>query len=349
VSAETFDGIKFLDLPRPAYSREYYKTVCFAKPAVREYSPAVFAWTAREYAPDVMYVSHYRYANPSFWTNLFGCACSDCQREAAELGYDFPRMKEAMTTLPGRIRRLGAGTFRHWATVRPTVTDFLMTLGGGAGGVLAWFAFRAAVAGGSMKRLHDAVHTATDDRCAFVSDTHSATLAMLVGHNWGDFIDGANDAIMPLSWLAIHYVATVAAWAKQLCLWVDGLDEQTAIRFVLRLFAWDDVGLPTGRIDDLRIAADGGARPYMYGRPDTRQGWEIFYEMMNPGVTRNLAIHEYTRLAAVSHGSIPAYPVIQGREWPRELCEELIEEIGTLGFPGHVFRFTDVFVDKNRF
>ncbi|MCD6308583.1 MAG: hypothetical protein J7M24_06260, partial [Candidatus Latescibacteria bacterium] len=306
----------------------------FTKPAVRNYSPAAFAWIAQEYAPDVMYVSHYRYANHSFWTNLFGCACLDCQHEAAELGYDSPRMKEALTRLPGRISRLGAGTFRRWLTIRPTMTDFFMMLGGDMSGMIEWFAFRAAVVSRSMKRLHDAVHPETNDHCAFVSDTHSATLAMLVGHNWEDFIDGANDAITPLSWLAIHYVATVASWAKQLCTLVDGLDETTSIRFVLRLFAWDDVGLPTGRIDDLRIAADGGSRPYMFGRPDTRRGWEVFYEMMNPVVTRKIMTHEYTRLAALSHRSIPAYPVVQGREWPRELCGELIGEIGTLGFPG---------------
>ena len=84
---ETFDGVKFIDLPPVKYGLASYIefTTCFEKPEVKAWEPAIFSYAAKMYDVDSMYVTHYRYATPSFWTNLFGCACSHCQQAAEDI------------------------------------------------------------------------------------------------------------------------------------------------------------------------------------------------------------------------------------------------------------------------
>lgn len=215
ICAETFEGVKFLDLPRIRYSREWAGTACFSRPIVKEFEPEVFAYGAKTYGPDSLYVSHYRYINPSLWHNLFGCACPSCEEEAAKLGYNFPAMKRAMTGLRRRLEHLDRRTVEQAAKSRLTFGDFL-TLLGDNDGVMEWVVFRAKLVGNQFKRINAAARTATNGRCGFITDTHNPTLSLYVGHNFADFLEGASDAFHPLSWCDSQHVSAVAAWAYQL-------------------------------------------------------------------------------------------------------------------------------------
>lgn len=347
IMAETFEGENFLDLERPGYSKDFYKTVCFTKPEVQDWGPAIVEYTAKNYDCDAMYVSHFRYSNPSFWTNMLGCACSHCRAEAARIGADMDGMKRSVLGLLDTVRNADVKTLEHAADVRMTFTDFMSFLGA-EDGVMDWLLFRSGMVSAQMKSCHDTVHSATNNRCYFVSDTHNATLAQYVGHNWEDFIAGANEIVMPLSWCESQYVCTLAAWAYQLCEWVDGLREPTALRLVQSILGWDDVGLSTGGIDDFNIAKSGG-KLFNYNSPDTQASWGPFYDYLTPDRTLKLMRHEFARLKFKTSGRIPAYPVIQGREWPKEVCEELVSYAEELDFPGYFYRFTDVYVDKSNY
>ncbi|MCE5250968.1 twin-arginine translocation signal domain-containing protein [bacterium] len=341
IISETFDGVKFLDLPPIKYSLESMKTSCFAKPAVREYEPAVFSYGARTYGADSMYVSHYRYASPSFWTNLFGCACSSCREEADRMGYDFEAMKNSMMKLRRSLERLDRKTLEQAARFRMTFTDFLVLLGGD-NGVIDWLVFRSKVVGSELRRIHDAVHTATAGQCRFMTDTFNATQALFVGHNWADFFDGASDALQPLSWCATQHISAVASWANQLCEWVPGLEESTALKLVTTFFGYDGLGLPDKKIADLRIGED-------MSKHDTYSNEKgSFYGYFNPDLTIRLMTHEWTRMTAINRGRLPAHPVIKGFEWPEPVCRELMARALDLGLNGYVFQRTDVLIDKSR-
>ncbi len=337
ICAETFDGVKFLDLPRIRYSREWAGTACFSRPIVKEFEPEVFAYGANTYGPDSLYVSHYRYINPSLWHNLFGCACPSCEDEAGKLGYDFTAMKRAMANLKRRLERLDRKTVEHAAKSRLTLADFLVLLGDGDG-VMDWIVFRARLVGNQFKRISAAARIATNGRCGFITDTHNPTLAIYVGHNYADFFDGASDALHPLSWCDSQHVSAVASWADQLCAWVPGLDESTALKAVTRFFGWDEIGLPEDRIHKvLALDAPGGSF-----NPDA------FYRFFNPELTVRLLTHEWARLAAINRGRLPVHPVIKGDVWPEKVCRELMERCDDLGFTGYVFQRTDTLIDKNR-
>jgi len=341
IISETFDGVAFLDLPRVKYSLESMKTSCFAKPKVKAFEPAVFSYAAKRYDVDSMYVSHYRYTNPSFWTNLFGCACSYCQEEAANMGYDFPRMRDSMMNLRRSLETLDKKTLEHAAKFRLTFTDFL-TLVGEDDGVMDWFLFRAKVVGNQLKRIHDAVHTATNHLSGFITDTHNPTMSILVGHNWADLIGGASDALHPLSWCGSQHISAVASWANQLCEWVDGLDESTALKLVTSFFGWDELGLPDKKIADLRIG-ETEAQHGSFSNPEN-----AFNSYFNPDLTIRLMTHEWTRMTAINRGRIPAHPVIKGDAWPEKVGRELMERADDLELTGYILQRTHAFIDREK-
>lgn len=335
VMSETFDGVKFADLPPLPYCLSQGElTTCFEKPRVKEYEKALFGFASRTYPVDSMYVSHTRYATPSFWTNLFGCACSYCRETAYSMGYDFAKMRASMLNLRRRLETVDRKTLEQAAKFRLTFGDFLTFLGDD-NGVLDWLYFRAKVVGNALKRIHDSVHTSTGDRCGFVTDTHNITMSLLVGHNYEDLIGGASDALHPLTWCDYQHISVIAAWAHQVCEWAPGLAESTALKLVTAFFGWDEIGLPKNTIADLRI----GKTPEAHGLySDAAKG---FYAYFNPDLTVKLMTHEWTRLAAVNRGRIPAHPVIKGYEWPEKVCRELMERSLALGLDGYVFQRTE--------
>ncbi|MFA6472931.1 MAG: hypothetical protein WCU00_12920, partial [Candidatus Latescibacterota bacterium] len=130
VMAETFEGVKFCDLPQIPYCLSQGElTTCFEKPRVKEYEKALFGYAAGKYPVDSMYVSHTRYATPSFWTNLFGCGCSYCREAAGNSGYDFEKMRASMTNLRRKLEKLDRKTLENAAKFRLTLGDFLTLLG----------------------------------------------------------------------------------------------------------------------------------------------------------------------------------------------------------------------------
>ena len=337
IMSETFDGIKFLDLPRVRYSLENMRTACFAKPIVKEFEPEVFAYGAKTYEPDAMYVSHYRYTNPSYWLDLFGCACPYCQDEATHMGYNFESMRQAMMKLRKNLISLDKKTLEHVAKSNMIFSDFLTMLGDDDG-VIDWLVFRAKVVGNQLKRIRNAVHTATGDRAKFISDTHNETCTLYVGHNHADFLDGASDAFHPLSWCAYQHVSAVSSWANQLCEWVTGLDEPTALKVVTRFFGWENIGLPEDRIHHILGMKN----------PDDPFSPDDFYAMFNKECTARLMTHEWTKLAALNRGRLPIHPVIKGDVWPEKLGRELMDRAMDIGLTGYVFQRTDSFIDRKK-
>lgn len=342
VMSETFEGIKFADLPPIKYCISQGElTTCFQKPAVREYETALFGFASKNYEVDKMYVSHTRYATPSFWTNLFGCACSSCREEAYRLGYDFEKMKNSMQALKKSLENLNRKTIENAAKAPMTFADFL-SFTGENNGVADWLYCRAKIVGNALKNINDTVHLSTNERCGFVTDTHNAAMSLLIGHNFEDFINGASDNFHPLSWCDYQHVSVVAAWANQLCEWAPGLEEKTALKVAASFFGWQDIGLPSEKISDLRIAAS--PKEYgIWGDPEKN-----FYSYFNPDLTIKLMIREWTKLAAINRGRIPAHPVIKGFEWPEKVCRELMERTIDIGLNGYVFQRTENLIDKNK-
>jgi len=337
VCAETFEGIPFSELPPTPYSLcQKLITVCFNKPAVAEWDLEAYTFGARNYDVDGIYVTHFRYANPSFFANLFGCACGDCRDLAADLGYDFPAMKKAGMRLVANLKKLDREKVRLAAKTGFTFTDFIQLLGEDAA-VIDWLRFRAKAVGMRLRGIRNAIHQASADRADFVSDTHNPTLSLYVGHNYDDLMTGASDGLLPLAWLDYQHVSAVAAWANLLVTWVPGLDEETAITAVLGFFGWDDLPIPRKRIEDLHIGVD----------PQVHSDVE-FYRYFNRGGTLAMWTHEMERLAAMNTRGMPSFPIIKGHQWTEKISRELMDRCMGMGHTGYVLQRTALFLDKEK-
>jgi len=336
VCAETFEGVPFSELPPVKYSLcQKLITVCFNKPAVANWDVAAYTYGARNYDVDGCYVTHFRYANPSFFTNLFGCACEDCQQLAADMGYDFAAMKKASQNLRANLKKLDRGKIVLAAKTGYTFTDFLQLLADDSA-VLDWLYFRAGAVGMRLRNIHDSIHIATADRACFVSDTHNPTQSLYVGHDYADLMNGASDGLLPLAWLDYQHVSAVAAWANLLVGWVDGLDEESALTAVLKFFGWDDLPIPRKRIADLHIGAD----------PTVHSDVE-FYSHFNKEGTLALWTREMERLAMMNTAGMPSFPIIKGHQWTEDLSRELMDRCMDIGHTGYFLQRTEFFIDKS--
>lgn len=336
-----FEGRRLCDVPQTPYSVfEYNPPVCMARPDVRAWLDAVYGLGAGNYDVEGVYVSHFRYDNPSQWNNLFGCACPYCELEAYRKGYDFERMEGAMRLVREKLTQLTKAQVEATAKCRLTFGDFLMLLSD-AQEVWDWLQFRASVVGDALRIAHDAVHRASKDRAIFVTDTHMPTMALYVGHNWMELQKGITDRFHPLAWLDSQHLACVASWANLLCTWVEGLEERTALQVVYSFFGWDELPLAKDRIADMGMNKGG----YL---GDEHSSERFYKTAMGPERIFALYSHEMDKMKMLNVRNIPAHPVIKG-DWPVEVARRLMDYAMEIGLDGYIHQGMDVYVDRSKY
>ncbi|MFA6472420.1 MAG: twin-arginine translocation signal domain-containing protein [Candidatus Latescibacterota bacterium] len=337
VCAETFEGVPFNELPPIPYALcQGLITVCFNKPSVVNWDLKAYTYGAQAYDVDAIYVTHYRYANPAFFTNLFGCACPDCQKLAGNMGYNFPAMKKACQNLQANLKKLDKAKVQQAARLGYTLTDFMQLLADDRA-FFDWLSFRAAAVGMRMRNIRNSIHKATNNRVQFISDTHNPTQALYVGHNYNDMMNGSSDGLMPLAWLDYQHMSAVAALSNLLVTWVPGLDEETAMTAMLKFFGWDELPIPRKKIADLHIGLNEKSHN------DTE-----FYSYFNKEATLALWSHELEHIAMLNTKGIPSFPVIKGHQWTEPISRELMDRCMSFGHTGYIFQRTELFIDKSK-
>ncbi|MDP2983742.1 MAG: twin-arginine translocation signal domain-containing protein [Candidatus Latescibacter sp.] len=337
ICAETFEGVAFNELPPIKYALcQILITVCFNKPSVVDWDLKAYTYGAETYDVDAIYVTHFRYANPAFFTNLFGCACPDCQKLAGQMGYNFAAMKKACQNLQANLKKLDKAKIQQAARAGYTLTDFMQLLANDRE-FINWLYFRSDSVGMRMKNIRDSIHKATKNRAQLISDTHNPTQALYVGHNYNDMMNGSSDGLMPLAWLDYQHISAVAALANLMVTWIPGLDEETAITSMLKFFGWDELPIQRKSIADFHIGVDSTAHK------DTE-----FYESFNKEATLALWTHELQHIAMLNTKGIPSYPIIKGHQWTEPISRELIDRCMSMGHTGYIFQRTELFIDKTK-
>ena len=127
--AVDFNGVPFSDLaPIPYAVCQLLITYCPSRTDIRAWNRAAYTFGASEYDVDAVYVTHFRYANPSFFTNIFGCACESCEKEAEKKGYNFLEMKKACLLVQRKLTRMKIRHLKEAAKLRLSFMDFLTLL-----------------------------------------------------------------------------------------------------------------------------------------------------------------------------------------------------------------------------
>jgi len=307
--------------PRHPFAHEQAThTFCPTHPQVNAWFEAALVDIAVRYDIQGYALTHFRFAHPAFFEQMLACACPGCERTAAELGYDFARMKAAVLGTVAALQKLPPATLRRWAGLSFGFSELLQMLGQDVAGVVDWFNFRADVISHNLKRFRDAVHAAVKRDFSFGSDAHYPSMAILVGHRYRD-LAGICDHILPLlSHNEIHYLDNLATFATLLAGWINGLDEKDALRLVYRLFGVAGLGLP-GSIAELHLGDPPSA--------ETRLP-----------VLGDIVAEEMHKARLLSGDRIPSYPVIKGSLWPEDLVRRLTAVAHEAGHDGIVYQGT---------
>ena len=278
--------------------------LCPSRRSINDWTRDCLVDVLARYDIDGFCVDHARYPMPANLSSLAGCGCVSCQEAAARLGYDFPRMAEALLAFRNRLGDLSRRDAVRLADTPLAFWDLVACLGGEAA-ILDWFRFRATLLADRMGTFKRAVRAASDDAKVFGSDVFAPSIALLGGHDYvawakgADYLTGGSSAGGVVGWAtAVTSVAT--EWAPALCRAVTGLEEEEALRLVYRLFGYDDLGLPV----TVREIEEG------------------------PLPLEAIYAREVGKLKALSGSSLPLYPPVSAQGDPekvRELCSAVVD------------------------
>ena len=322
--AEDMHGRPLSEVPKLRYGLEQDAIAfCPNHEGLNEYLRSAYAEMIANYDVEGLNLSHCRYTAPSFLHTLFGCACARCQAVARAQGYDFERMRGSALAFWDRLHHLDASTVQKANELGWGLTDLSQWLGIDVG-LVDWFSFRARVLTDQLRQFKEAVVEAAGTDAVFGTDTFPPTFAMLVGHNYREFLTWSSYTSPLISHVEIFILATLASYADLLCQWNEGLDETDALQFVYRLFGYDHLDLPE-TLEALGV-----------GTPDLEMRYEKLYDIVSL---------ELWRARLYNDGSIPSYPVIKGADWPKATVQRLMRDAEALGHDGIILQGTDSLLD----
>ena len=288
---------------------------CPSKERVNAWLEAVYADVARSYEVAAIDVTHARYPKFDFVESLFQCACPDCARSAADLGYDLPGMVDALRRMVERLGRISADKLAAAARGSAGYFDLLQVLPEAAA-LGPWLSFRCDLLARNLRRFHQAVH-ATGRPVLFASDTYPPALAALVGHRYGEWASHSDFSSPLLSHIFAFITRGFASWTRFLQARISGLSESDALTALYGLTGYDGLGMPD-TIEALGLDWPDGEFRHVPIVGLMERDLEKSRRYLSPG--------------------LPSYPIIQGGVWPAEVVRGLIAAADRLGHDGIIFQ-----------
>ena len=296
---------------------------CPSNESVNRWYEALYVHEATKCGVDGLDITHARYPMISFPRGLLACACEDCARSAAELGYDMAAMRASLSSVGDQLRKLDPARLINACRGGIGPLDCLQVTGGDTG-ITDWLSFRAELLGRNIKRFREAVHRAAGDDFIFGCDTYPASLSMWVGHNharWGEFSDFASP-------LVSHVYQFVSLSLIELARLLRGvhpsLSETDALRIVYAATGYGGIGLP-----------------------DTEAG----YNAHDPDALahsiplKEIILHDLVKARLSLPKEIPSYPIIHGEGWPKEDIVAIRDGALEAGHDGIMWQGTSELVD----
>jgi hypothetical protein len=319
--ARDLHGRRMDEFPLLPYAHEQRTyTFCPNSEQVNAWFEAALVDIATRYEIQGFALTHFRYSHPAFFQELLACGCPTCAKAAAELGYDFTRMRAAMLEAAMALQGLPLRKLQQAAALGLGFADLLQALGRDGGAVVDWFNFRADCLSRNLKRFHAAVHGAVAHDFSFGSDVYFPSFALLVGHRYRDFA-GICDHILPLlPHVEIHCLDVLASLASLLAQWTEGLSEGEALRLIYQLFGYDRFAMPAD-VAALHLGDPPNAEPRLQVLPD-------------------IVASEMHKARLYSGDAVPSYPVIKGALWPTSTVRRLMDAALEAGHDGIVFQGT---------
>jgi len=216
---------------------------CPSNRKLRSYNEELLKDLTAKYEVDGFTMTHQRYSpiGHSLF-NFFGCGCSECERAASELGYDFGKMKGGMTKVLNLMKDVDVKKLTKLRDLDMGFTDLLYYLGADAS-LVDWLNFRCDLIAAGMQRYHDAVKSVRED-ATMGTDSFFPTFSMIGGHRYST-LERCSDFLSPL--LSHVYIFTIFNFmelAERMIGWNRGLRDEHILPVLFRAFGYDGLGLP---------------------------------------------------------------------------------------------------------
>lgn len=249
-SGPNYPDLMFRDLegnvfsPVSQYGSGWAWSWCPSKESIRAYNEALLYDLAKRYDVDGFTLTHQRYSPIGHnISNLFGCGCNECEREASKLGYDFGSMRNSMLGLLRKLKKIDRNKLSVMTELSPGFLDFFYYLGADQG-LLDWLNFRCDLIQSGMKRYYEAARRARDN-LAVGSDNFPASFSMISGHRYRDFEDNADFLSPLLSHIVIFCLFNFMELATKIKEWNQGISEEQVLQCTYRAFGYDKFNLPS--------------------------------------------------------------------------------------------------------
>ena len=295
---------------------------CPSHPGTNAWLAGLYAELATRYEVDGLDVTHARFPMASFPRGLFACTCGRCVAAAVALGFDMARLVRALTAARDRLAAVDVGRLRILADAPGGLGDLWQSVGTDVD-LTGWLAFRARLLESRLQGFRAAVRAAAGPQFVFGTDTHPASLSMLVGHDYARW-DRYSDFASPLvSHIAAFVCDTFRVWAQYLIDGQPSLGEAAALRLVYRFTGYAGLGLPE---------SFAGFAP---DRPE---------RLASVIPVADLVLCDLRKARALLPADMPSYPIIHGTGWPRAAIDRIVSEAEAMGHDGIVWQGTDELV-----
>jgi len=216
---------------------------CPSNRKLRNYNEELLMDLTRRYEIDGFTMTHQRYSPIGHnLFNFFGCGCSECQRAASELGYDFGKMRTGMMRILNLMKNVDARKLARLRDLDLGFTDLFYHLGADSS-LVDWLDFRCDLIGTGMQRYYDAVKSIRENT-TIGTDSFPPTFSLIGGHRYR-MLEKCSDFLSPLlSHIYIFAMFNFMELTERMTDWNPGLRDADLLPVLYRAFGYDRLGLP---------------------------------------------------------------------------------------------------------
>jgi hypothetical protein len=216
---------------------------CPSNPNLRKHFNTLLADLAKSYELEGLSLAHFRYAGlGQEFHNLFACTCVNCAKAAAQLGYDFDRIKKTLLELLRSLKSLKPARVKKLNELELGFLDFLYLLGSKSE-IIDWLNLRCDIMTQSMRELHDTAKSARQN-VAVGADLYPPSFALFSGHKYSEIQKHADYVGIALNHPVFFILYAFADITKHLSRWNEGLLESDCLKLVYKLFGYDHFKMP---------------------------------------------------------------------------------------------------------
>ena len=222
---------------------------CPSKPVLNRWLAACLQDCVKRYPLQGIELDHARFLPPASLPNLLVCACPDCIRQAALLGFDLGGLVQQIQSSIQRLRNARASQIIQVFEKADSLLEALDILMNEQA-ASRWFSLRALLLSMALSQIIDGIHQFSEGILELGIDVFPPSVSMLGGHQYTnlaglDFFTGGFGII---GWERVG-ISACQKWASFFLQTWPECDESIVLSQLFRVFGYSGIDLPA-HLDD---------------------------------------------------------------------------------------------------